>query len=463
MAAMPGVSHHTTQDSSKHSDLSSAAVNRDRNCSASPSRTDNENRIYGERPREFQSEFQPDPDDRAGNEEYPFYKTLRETSRLFCQIATPFLFEVLVLYRHFGSWASLNNVAGSRLAPCVKTILLATVPAIESYDTEDEWRVATASMRGARGLLRTQPPDGGPYARLDFGKVDECYSRYEYWRDGEQTMKRHLERGIAPELRLHLLTNLERVQIVNHWGLASIRVRVNKENYGHWDAQDLTRREVESCVRDDESRGFDDDSHMKLLSIVYEASGGPAFCLALGNPWELTYKGPNSALRFTALRRLELNMLSTSDSHLAFMLPFREPGRFPLSPWVLSLDALEELSVIGSTDPGRYDIFHLLALVSFPNLSRISLQGATMSHATLARFLDKHWPNLSYLRIQDPAMMIEGEERYERAKKQREWDQARRSIQAAAEENGVRTELSDEVLSPMALRLDSRYKRYLAF
>ncbi len=59
--------------------------------------------------REIQDNFEEDPDDRAGNEVYPFYKSLRLTSKVFERIVTPFLFEVVVLWYHSDSWATLKS------------------------------------------------------------------------------------------------------------------------------------------------------------------------------------------------------------------------------------------------------------------------------------------------------------------------------------------------------------------
>lgn len=408
--------------------------------------------------REIQDNFEEDPDDRAGNEVYPFYKSLRLTSKVFERIVTPFLFEVVVLWYHSDSWATLNQIAGSRLASCVKTILLSTLVPLGSYEDKDDWCRATSSMRGLQGLLRTQPPDGGPCSRLNFGKVDECYTRYMYWFQGERVMERHELHDTAPELRLHLLINLNRVQTVDHKGLSSIRVRVDKDNYGHWDARDLTRREVESCVRDDdESAHLLDHSHLRLLATAQEHHGFSITSLAAEHPWQLIGNhGFDRELRMTGLRRLELSLLSPTVGDLAFTLPFQVPNQYPLSSWVLSLDFLEELSVIGGLEARYFDVLRLLAPAFFPKLSKLSLQGAAIARTTLATFLEKHRPTLSYLRIRDPWLVSMVQE-------QQVWDQARRWIEATAEHYGVVTDLSQELVTIEDVSTHPRYKQYLAF
>jgi len=409
-------------------------------------------------PRMTQDDFEGDPDDRAGNEDYPFYKSLRLTSKLFERIVTPFLFEVVVLWYHSDSWATLNQIAGSRLASCVKTLLLSTLLSLGSYGDKNEWCHATGSMRGPQGLLRTQPPDGGPCSRLDFGNVDERYARYMFWFEGEQVMIIHELHDTAPELRLNLLTNLDRVQTVDHKGLSSIRVRVDKDNYGHWDSRDLTRREIESCVRDDdETAHLLDHSHLRLLATAQKCHGFSIPCLAVEHPWQLIGNhGFDREPQMTGLRRLELSMLSPTVGDLAFTLPFKIPNQYPLSPWVLSLDSLEELSVIGGLEARYFDVLRLLAPAFFPKLSKLSLQGAAIARTTLATFLEKHRPTLSYLRIRDPWLVSMVQE-------QQVWDQVRRSIEATTEDQGVVTDLSEELMTIEDVSTDPRYKQYLAF
>lgn len=407
--------------------------------------------------REFQDKFKEDPDDRAGNEDYPFYKSLRLTSKLFERIATPFLFEVVVLWYHSETWARLNQIAGSRLASCVKTILLSTLAPLESYEDKEAWCDATASMQGILGLLKTQPPDGGPCSRLDFEEVDECYARYVSWFEGEQAMIRHELHDTAPELRLSLLINLNRVQTVDHKGLSSIRVRVNKDNYGYWDARDLTRREVESCVSDDNgTTHLMDHSHLRLLATAQKRHGISIPCLAVEHPWQLIGNhGYHRELQMTGLRRLELNLLSPTVGDLAFTLPFDVPDQYPLSHWILSLDSLEELSVTGALEARYFDVLRLLAPAFFPKLRKLSFQGAITARTTLATFLEKHSPTLSYLRIRDQLVT--------RRQDQKAWDQTRRWIEEMAERYGIVTDLSEELVTLKDASTDPRHKRYLAF
>lgn len=407
--------------------------------------------------RETQDNFKEDPEDRAGNEDYPLYKSLRLTSKLFEQIVTPFLFEVVVLWYHSDSWATLNQIAGSRLASCVKTVLLSTLAPLGSYEDKDAWCDDTFSMRGLQGLLRTQPPEGGPCSRIDHEEVDECYARYMFWFEGEQAMIRHELHDTAPELRLNLLINLNRVQTVDHKGLSSIRVRVNKDNYGYRDARDLTRREVESCVRDDdETAHLMDHSHLRLLTTAQKRHGFSIPCLAVEHPWQLIGNhGYHRELQMTGLRCLELSLLSPRFDDLAFTLPFDVPDQYPLSHWILSLDSLEELSVTGGVEARYFDTLRLLAPAFFPKLRKLSLQGATIARTTLATFLEKHSPTLSYLRIRGQLVTMRQD--------QQVWDQIRRWIEVLAEHYGVVTDLSEELVTIEDASTDPRYKQYLAF
>lgn len=348
-------------------------------------------------PRECQKASEGYPDDRPANEDHPFYKSLRLTSKLFEQIATPFLFEVVVLWYHPESWATLNAIAGSRMASCVKTILLANLRRVNQCASMDEWRRATGFWQGLWDL-RKQPPNGGPHSRLDYSKLDDCYARYQYWSEGEVAMDRYLQNDIAPTLRLHLLTNLERVQTVGHADLASIRVRANKEGYGYWDARDLTRREVESCISDfnfspNEMPG--NDWHLKLLTISQQHFGAVVPCLSLQHPWELDQKMPDLQLLLTGLRRLEISMLSCVDFNSYIGRPIQSPHPIELSSWTRSLDCLEELSVVGCHSVRRPYALRLLAAMHLPKIRTLSLQGVAIAHENLLVVLNQCWQTLS--------------------------------------------------------------------
>ena len=55
--------------------------------------------------------YATDPNEANPNDEHPVYKSLRQVSQAWNDIATPLLYHTMVLLSHPDSWEHLNNVA----------------------------------------------------------------------------------------------------------------------------------------------------------------------------------------------------------------------------------------------------------------------------------------------------------------------------------------------------------------
>lgn len=340
---------------------------------------------------------------------------------------------------------------------------------------------------------------------MDFSDVDECFERYKYWRNGEEIMEGHWARGTALKLRLDLLKNMKRVQTANQRGLKIIRgSRRGDPPYSY------TRREIESCLKDDYSCSSDYEVHIELFTIAQESCGVSIPCLALDSIWELVKKDLGTRI-WPTLRQLKINLLSLLDIYLHWPISW-DPSQYrtPAS-WVSSLFQLEELAIIGPDIDRSFDIFDLLSTVMFPSLKIINLQGVPIRYATFTRFFTKHRKTLLHLSICDSLMIYEQqhysevqqdvpstetydssidsddsstetedsdlqtsrscrtnlpeeeEEEEDLMQKQSDWDMTRTLIQAMAEEMGVTCDLSHEIMTTRKMMKNPRYKLYIAF
>ena len=112
----------------------------------------------------------------------PVMKTLRQVSKRLCLFTTPFLLYTFTLCEHPDSWATLNNIARSRMAPCIRAIKYTTTPNFPSLRQIEEWCTAITTEYDCRrerqliyhdshgqsnslvGFRRTQPT---PHILLD--------------------------------------------------------------------------------------------------------------------------------------------------------------------------------------------------------------------------------------------------------------------------------------------------------
>ena len=463
-------------------------------------------------PRELRCNDVPALKERARNEEFPFYKSLRQTNKVLCAIATPLLFEVVVLFRNSESWKSLNGIARSHLAQHVKVILVAALPPLKYFTDQQDWLLAAETLRGRNGILRSQSPKGGPFARLDFEDVDACFARYKRWRDGEAEMTWSLENEVTPELRLDLLNKLERLQTVGQNGLACIELETKPE-LSALHKTNLTRREIESCLLDEGELIDYDGAHWRLLVLVQKQCGVSLSSLALENLWELFRGFSRYHLVepiFKNLRCLELSLLPMLDPCLRskILLDKRTGDLASLAVYVPPLENLEELLIIGSDRLRSCDVISLLSCVPLPKLTEIRLQGVPIGLSSFKAFLDRQWETLVSLQIQD-TWMIDNfhedsddepeEDSYihsnsdsdeeqgtdpsvqsstdrdgeanarmaataeKKARNQANWDVMREEIEATATQKGVSVDLSRSVLTGEEILADSRYRQYFAF
>lgn len=348
-------------------------------------------RCYGSRRRE-------DPNSVAPNEEYPLFKSLRLVCRAWHALATPMLFQEVVLMPNVESWAHLNSVALSpSLAGHVKTIQLATIGILPRLTGFKEWKNYNADHLTYGGSIKLSRPNRGPLSKLDTSP-QSYFQRFQQWRDREQAMDDHWRQHSAPALRLDLLCNLSRVETIGHADLAVIKKEYNQMTNVDWVSDwwthiPGTRREVETLVQDDTRYGGDIRTfHLELFLTAVQSCGISAHTLAIRNTQEfLLSKRP---LSFRAIRRLEI------CTDYDWWRPYRERERFPLSKWFHTLENLEELHINQISCCGDdKDIFAILADVHWPCLKKVTAPRASTVCDSLVAFLDRHRKSIEYLDV----------------------------------------------------------------
>lgn len=370
------------------------------------------------------------------NEEHPLLKTMRLVSPSFNIVASRFLFRIVVLYEHPDRYEALNNIASvPYLAPLVEGVQLVNLgylPDCYEYGNDEESHKCRAHKKcgsleylksfsnrtnGPCSTFRTHPPAGGPCAALDFSP-GACYQRYVSWRDGERTMKDHINAGTAPLVNLQLLPNLRSIDTV---GLREMRV-IKREQP---DAEDCdlyfqrpeTRRYYETGLIEENAlkgRTYLSLAHLQTFMIAASTCGKEITCLTIHRLDNLYgVEGCNiwsPAIQLRALRRLEIDLTKISYSYAYLSNPRK------LSSWVHTLENLEELVIYQNPEEYMYrraDVVRLLENVPFPKLAKIELRDVRVGFEDLKQFLLKHNETLKHIEILNPFM------------KQERWDEFR--------------------------------------
>ena len=182
------------------------------------------------------------------NEEHPSLQTLRVVNKRLHGLVNPILFGSIILLNHPDWWMKANSIATSSLAPFVKSIQIAVVEDLPDYSTREEWEQWVPYARKKSRYLPAIFPlnvmfrsheiqwsniaAGGPVARLDLSSAEKAYSRYRSWVEGENEMRKHNMDSTTPPLRLDLLTNLESLQTLGHYGLReTVKANLGPELY----------------------------------------------------------------------------------------------------------------------------------------------------------------------------------------------------------------------------------------
>ena len=338
------------------------------------------------------------------NDEYPSFKALRVTNKRLHALATPLLFETLILLYHAESWRALNNIALSpNLAHLVKRIQIANQSILGSHCNLVEL------VRGLptwlypqdcpEGLLERRPA-GGPLARLDQYKAARQLRR-RYWYRGEGKMEMHYQNNTAPPLALHLFTNLTTVQTVGHRELAIVKMALHDGKA----PSKASRREVEASCLDMPRFGCDvEEGHLETFNLAMKRSGWHLENLILRCAAELfDGRGP---IDLATLRYLEVRMNEEGMQKHNIKVP-------PCSAsWVHSLGNLEHFAVTGNTRLNIHpwtssstveDIFMMLEVwkqkVRWPRLAKVSLKNTTTHFEPLSNFMMRHTETLRDLNL----------------------------------------------------------------
>ena len=80
----------------------------------------------------------------------PVMKTLRQVSKRLYLFTTPFLLYTFTLCEHPDSWATLNNIARSRIAPCIRAVKYTTTSHFPSPGQIEKWCTAITAEYNRR-------------------------------------------------------------------------------------------------------------------------------------------------------------------------------------------------------------------------------------------------------------------------------------------------------------------------
>ena len=367
------------------------------------------------------------------NEENPSYKSFRQVCRLWHHIVTPLLFETVVLLRHTDSWAHADSICGSpHLARYVRRLQVdATLRTIELPDSAPDDKEGlsirtwlhnrdTPWLYGNRNPLRPKPSfnlNGGPSAKL-LEDDESVYGRYKHWRQGEIAMTTHYDNGTTPPIHLELLCNIQRVEMVYHNDLATIKQRFDRPNRANrarnqsWRVQDnLTRREVETKVPYIEERRGIDARYLATFTKALEQSGLKIPTLRLREPKEI-YAMRDAMSSHQSLRRLELDFKDAGYDDFEGELNLIYDD---LVKYISIIPNLEELSITMPISPicQRFKkILDLLPDLTVPKLRSLSLKRVRATYDALKSFVDKHRVTLRSLSIKDIRIPVDDWERF---------------------------------------------------
>lgn len=103
----------------------------------------------------------------------PVMKTLRQVSKRLYLFTTPFLLYTFTLCEHPDSWATLNNIARSRIAPCIRVIDYNTTKYFPSLGQIEKWctAITTEYNRLQGGQLTYQDSYGKCHSLVGFRRT----------------------------------------------------------------------------------------------------------------------------------------------------------------------------------------------------------------------------------------------------------------------------------------------------
>ena len=336
---------------------------------------------YGESARSLQ----PHADRRE--DEYPQFKALRLVNRRLHALATPILFETLIVLSRPESWKALNNIASSpNLAHLVKTVQIAS-----HFKQDNKYRLAEAISKDSQ-----EDQDGSFHHQQTYGLIarpdqrDLEFQRRHiscFYGDGEEQMR--MDFDAAPPLALPLFTNLTTIETVGHKELVIVRKTRHDPT--------SRRKRQKSCFRLPELQCDINEGHLQTFNNAIIRSGWHLNNLVLRCPRELLAR---RSVVFDTLRRLEIEMNSHNVvQHITYHQLFA-------ASWVWHLQNLEEFAVTGKTQifpptwgalgmsPIGEDIFSLFESyeqkITWPRLTKVSQKNDIIPFEPLSSFLMRH-------------------------------------------------------------------------
>ena len=257
------------------------------------------------------------------------------------------------------------------------------------------WQSITDHYPKVTQTLVSNPPAGGPLAKLDFSP-EVIYARYVTWRDGEFTMKAHIKNGTAPHLDLNLLPNFHNVETV---GLKEMRVVERK-----WRRPETRRFFETGLIEANALYGARCPTltHLPTFMIAASACGKGLTSLTVHRVDELfqdqEHDYSNPAIGLPDLRSLKIDLREVWFEYSSMSDPAA------LAPWMHNLPNLEELHI--SQNPGaaynQADVLSLLQDLQFQKLTTVDLNSGTLNFRILTSFLSKHERTLSIVKINRP-------------------------------------------------------------
>ena len=361
----------------------------------------------------------------APNEEHPSYKAFRQVNSLWYSIATPLVFQTVILDRNIDSWRRLEAICTTpQLAQHVKIIQVVTVEALPWFsDTEMH---NFDNMMGYGQYL----PNGGPYAQLSSNR-ESIRDRYRRWRDDEKVLNDHRNTDTAPQLHLNLLPSFNRVETIGHRELAVIKRKYDvtspRGNFGRWRHYSLaTRREIETSLWDDGRPIFGGD-HFPLI-LFFRAlhdSGKTVHSLAIRNAVEIALDTPGRPPSIESIRRLEIHLPPSKYPFLYGSASWVDNQNV----WLSELTNLEELFVfMDPKGPEEIGFFDLLSPMRFPRLGRLHLKHVGMSYDTLNPFLQAHEKTIQSLHIEEPHISVDEWRKFCAQEKVEVWEAKRKHL-----------------------------------
>ncbi|KAI4285119.1 MAG: hypothetical protein L6R38_000916 [Xanthoria sp. 2 TBL-2021] len=348
-----------------------------------------------------------DPNMIKPNEETPSYKSFRGVSRLWYDIATPFLFESVVLLPNIDSWKCLRSICEKQhLAQNVRTVRVVTSPQLERFENRRRWRKARTRYDLRYPTLHSDDsiPNGGPLAKVSHDN-DSAWKRYCTWYKNEKVIANHHANGTAPNIPLNLLSDLRQVLTTSDYELKNVRRRYKPtDRDGYWESfRDGTVREVMTKVPDmSEIHNYIDKMNFDVFLRALHDSGATIPSLTLRTGLMLFDSPCQYSIR--SLRCLKID-LDTREDILWYEEGDRSRIQQPpqLSTWMHDLSELEELSITShSSDIESHDLYFYFTTVCTPKLRKLYLYYPSSTYDEVKAFSEAY----KALRISLPFAII---------------------------------------------------------